>query len=150
MEKEENKDLGILLVAGLGIGGYFLWKYFKPGPEDVEKGFNISQVRWEPIHPFEGQQITITVLGKNNTETGDCFCRMIKDAQEIFYSHEIVEGGGIKSFICDLTMPRILNLRVETGKIIEGIEELHSFQEFEIPSVRMLRINSTQFSQLIN
>ena len=149
-EKPGRDLLTLVLVAGAGIGAYFLWQYLK-GPEDVKKGFNISKISWSPEEPIFGGEIKITVIGKNNTEQGDCYCKIIdlNTQQQVFYDYAIVDKDELKGFTYTTTMPSELKLRIETGKIIEGEEELHSFIEITIKSFASVEIKSTRFSQKI-
>lgn len=156
MEKEaklKSRDiLTLVLVGGIGVGVYFLWKYLKKEEhEDVKKGFNISKISWSPEEPIFGGEIKITVIGKNNTEQGDCYCKIIdlNTEQEVFYDHAIVDKDGLKGFIYTTIMPSELRLRIETGKIIEGTDEIHSFMEITITSFASVEIKSTIFSQKI-
>ena len=143
--------LALALVTGAGIGGYYLWKYLKEKPEDIKKGFNISKISWSPEEPIFGGEIKITVIGKNNTEQGDCYCKIIDldTQQQVFYDHAIVDKGGLKGFIYTTIMPSELRLRIETGKIIEEADELHSFIEITIKSFVAVEIKSTSFAQKI-
>lgn len=134
MEEKEKNALTLLLLAGAGIGGYFLWKYFQ-GPKDIKKGFNISKITWNPPSPLKGGEIAITCIGINNTaEQLDGYCKIINldTKQEVFYDHAIVDPKGLKGFTWTTIMPDELKLRFEIGTLIAGKQELNSYQEISI------------------
>lgn len=75
--KGENKTaLGILLLGGVGIGGYFLWKYLKA----PSRGFIISKIYYQqgeetPQFPIAGQPFDVVIIAKNMEDeniTGYC------------------------------------------------------------------------------
>ena len=87
---KKNKALPIIIIAGAGVAGYFLYKYFKEKeeePEHPKKGFNISKYSWEPESPSVGEEVSVTVIGKNITEQADCYCKIINldTQQQVFY-----------------------------------------------------------------
>ena len=99
MAEEKNNDkpinlMPIILIAGVGIGGYFLYKYLtkEKEAEHPEVGFNISNYTI-PASAAPGSEFVITIIAQNNlTEDVDGFCRIIDlDTQEeIFYEHLVV------------------------------------------------------------
>ena len=128
MAEKNKKGLGILLLAGAGVLAYLLW----PIPE--KKGFIIREISWQPPMPEIGQEVVVTVLGKNTTEQADCYCKIINSdtQQEVFYDHAIVNKDELHPFIHTTTMPSELKLRIETGKIIEGKQEISDFKDIVI------------------
>jgi len=130
----ENKNLAIISI--LGVGGVLAWYLLKKeGPIVEKKEFIISKIDY-PFEAQAGSQVTITVMGKNLQEEGDCYCKIInnKTSQVLLDQHEIVGSGEIKSFVLATNMPMDddLSLRIETGKWIEGERERHSYQDISI------------------
>jgi len=126
--EKNNKGLGIILLAGAGIGGYFLYKYLtkEEGPEHPEVGFNISNYTIPASAP-PGSEFTITIIAQNNlTEDIDGFCKIIDlDTQgEIFYEHLVVgttQETKMHTFNFTTTMPNNdFNIRITTGLHLTG------------------------------
>lgn len=130
-EKSSNtsKDLmPFVLVGGLAVGGYFLYKYLtkEKEPEHPEVGFNITNYTIPKSAP-PGSEFTITIIAQNNlTEDIDGFCRIIDlDTQtEIYYNHLIVgitEETKMHTFNFTTTMPnKDFKLRITTGLHLTG------------------------------
>lgn len=70
--KGENKTaLGILLLGGVGIGGYFLWKYLKGGPDITNPDGFVAIKRWyeqdgEAVaNPIAGREFDVVIVAGN-------------------------------------------------------------------------------------
>ncbi len=136
---KDSKIFPIILLGGVGIGGYFLYKYFKEKeekPEEPEVGFNITNYTL-PKSASPDSEITITIIAQNNlTEDIDGFCRIIDlDTQgELFYEHLIVgttEETRIKTFNFTTTMPnKEFKIRITTGN--HSTQEIHSILDWTI------------------
>ncbi len=135
---EGSKIFPIILLAGAGIGGYFLYKYFKEKeePEEPEVGFNITNYTI-PKSASPGSEITITIIAQNNlTEDIDGFCRIIDlDTQgELFYENLIVgttDETRIKTFNFTTTMPnKEFKIRITTGN--HSTQEIHSILDWTV------------------
>ena len=133
VENDFKKVMPVLLLVGVaGVGGYFLLKYLKKEEEEVVKlGFNYSKHEWTPMEPLIGEEVTLTVFAKNMTEEADCYWKIIdlNTNQTVLYGHDILLKAVLITFIYVITMPSELKLRVETGKIIGGVEEVHSVKD---------------------
>ena len=135
---KDSKIFPIILLAGAGIGGYFLYKYFKDKeePEEPEVGFNITNYTI-PKSASPGSEITITIIAQNNlTEDIDGFCRIIDlDTQgELFYENLIVgtiDETRIKTFNFTTTMPnKEFKIRITTGN--HSTQEIHSILDWTV------------------
>ncbi len=130
---EDNKGLiAVLLLAGAGIGAYFLLRK----KVDVEKGFNITNYTI-PASAYPNSEFTITIIAQNNlTEDIDGFCRIIDlDTQgELFYEHVVVgttEETKIHTFNFTTLMPnKEFKLRISTGNHLTS--EIHSVLDWTI------------------
>ena len=135
---KDSKIFPIILLAGAGIGGYFLYKYFKEKeePEEPEVGFNITNYTI-PKSASPSSEITITIIAQNNlTEDIDGFCKIIDlDTQgELFYEHLIVgttDETKIKTFNFTTTMPnKEFKIRITTGN--HSTQEIHSILDWTV------------------
>ncbi len=170
IKKNEKKDLlPLVLLAGIGVGGYFLWKYLKKDeipPPDNPTGFIIIQKYYKqedkiidfPI-PEKEFDIIITVMNGSRTETVDGYCDIINsDTEEIVFSETInnVEPRKTNIFIYTTLMPQTtLNLTVKTGRIVNTEKIIdHSMPLKIIPGEspelpEFAEIKATSFSQKI-
>jgi len=150
---KNNKALPIIILAGVGIAGYFLYKYLKEDkPEHPEEGFNITNYTI-PKSASPNSEITITIIAQNNlTEDIDGFCRIIDsdNQQELFYEHTIVgttEETRIKTFNFTTIMPnKEFKLRITTGN--HSTQEIHSVLDWTINLIPspMDQINIEEFT----
>ena len=162
--KESTDITPIIMLGALGVGGYFIYKYFKekaPDPSNPD-GFNISKLYYEQ----EGEMIDFPIVGKNfdiviiainksKTETVNGYCDIINlDTDETIFSETItIEPITLKTFVHTMIMPEIqLNVAIKTGRIIDSEKvEDHSWPleiipgEQPIPPGIEAEIISTEF-----
>ena len=139
----------IVLIAGVGIGGYFLWKYFKDEePEDPEVGFNITNYQI-PKNALTGSEISIVIIAQNNLEEDiDGFCKIINldNQSTLYYEHAIVgitPQTKIYTFNFITTMPFTeFNLRITTGS--HTTQEIHSVLDWTINLGEVLGMKITE------
>lgn len=136
MVKKKNnsnseKILPIMLIGGLSIGGYFLYKYLKE--DEVEKeGFVIISTPNFPTMAVVGSKVNITAIGKNiEEESFSCFMKIINQATgEILAPRQTANvGTGLtKEFSLEFIMPDVSFIRVEiqSGRIIDSEEKIDS------------------------
>jgi len=126
-EKNNSKNLiPIVMLAGMGVGGYFVWKkYFK---EDEKEGFIwLRSVGLSP-EAVVGSTINANVIGKNNTgESSLCFIKLIdQETGELLAPRqsEQVGAGLSKQFNFEFMIPDkpLLRLDMKTGRIINNEE----------------------------
>ena len=130
---EDNKGLtAVLILAGAGIGAYFLLRE----KEDVKKGFNITNYTI-PKNTFVGSEIVISIIAQNNLdEEIDGFCRIIDlDTQEeLYYDHAIVgitDETKMHTFNFATVMPnKDWKLRITTG--LQSTQEVNSVLNWTI------------------
>ncbi len=130
---EDNKGLiAVLLLAGAGIGAYFLLRK----KVDVKKGFNITNYKIPKSVP-PSAEIIISIIAQNNfDEEIDGFCRIIDlDTQEeLFYDHAIVgitEETKMHTFNFTTPMPnKEFRLRITTGE--HPTQDIHSVLDWTI------------------
>lgn len=161
----KSKDaLALALVAGAGIGAYFLWKYFKEkDPPPINPGgFNISKLYYEQEgemidFPIPGREFDIVIIAvnKSRTETITGYCDIINlDTEETIFSETVtVEPITLKTFIHTMIMPETtLNVVIKTGRIIDSEKIVDHIWPLEIiPGEKpiIVEIKSTIFSQKI-
>ncbi len=127
----DKKGLGIALLAGAAVGGFFLWNYFKKGgpSPDNPSGFIISKLYLSQAgdiiqFPNPGEEFNVVVVGKNNgNESVEGYCDISNtDTQEVVFSEsDVVPSKEIKTFTYSTVMPEtILNLLIETGRVVNG------------------------------
>ena len=140
VKKEDNGNLGklmpIVILSGLGIGGYFIWKkYFK---KEEKVGFVWLRSEITPPSAMPGDTITVVVVGKNNTgESQLCFIKLVdQETGELLtpVQSDQVGAGLSKQFTFEFVMPDTLSLRfnVHFGRIINGREEVDDTQVYTI------------------
>ena len=138
MAEENSGDLmRLVILAGLGLGGYFIWeKYFKE--EEEKKGFIGLSYEFIPPTAAVGETITGTIIGKNKTEESYlCFIKLTNQATgELLAPLQSAQvGAGLsKQFIFEFEMPdtRSLRFNIHFGRIIEGKEKIDDTQVFTI------------------
>lgn len=124
-----RKVLPILLLGGLGVGGYFIWKKYFKKAEEKEGFIRVSSPL--PTGAKEFETIIVNVFGKNNTkESHLCFIKIIdKTTMEPIVPMQSVDvGAGItKQFNFEFTMrEEDIRLEIQTGRIINGEEIIDS------------------------
>lgn len=134
-----SKDLiPIILIGGLGVGGYFLYKYLKEEPE--KEGFIwLRSVGLSP-EAVVGSIINATVVGKNNTkESHLCFIKLVdQETGELLAPIQSAQvGAGLsQQFTFEFMMPNkpILRLDMKTGRIINSEEIVDDRRPYTITS----------------
>jgi len=141
MAKEKNNNLSnlmpIVILAGVGVGGYFIWKkYFKK--EEEKEGFIWLRAEFNPASAEVGETITGILVGKNNTqESYLCFIKLVNQETGNLLApiqSEQVGAGLSKQFTFEFVMPDTLSLRfnVHFGRIIDGKEKIDDTQVYTI------------------
>jgi len=132
----DKKALGIVLLAGAGIGGYFLWKYFKK--DEKKEGFVWLRSEITPPQATAGETINAIIVGKNNTETFHlCFVKLVnQETGELLAPLQSAQvGSGLsQQFTFEFIMPDTPSLRfnVHLGRIIDGVEKIDDTQVYTI------------------
>ena len=125
VEKKKDDLLPIIMIAGLGVGGYFLYKYLKK--DGMKEGF-IRVSSPIPSEVKEGEIVSVTVMGKNTTRNSHlCFIQIVdQETGNLLTPQQStqVEAGLSQQFTFDFTMPgKVLRVEIQTGRIID-IEEI--------------------------
>ncbi len=141
MAKNNNSNMKdiipIVMIAGMGVGGYFLYKYFKKDEEE-KKGFIWLRSEITPPQATIGETITAVIIGKNNTEESHlCFIKLInQETGELLTPLQSAQvGAGLsKQFTFEFVMPDTTSLRfsVHFGRIIDGDEKIDDTQVYTI------------------
>ena len=128
-EKKGAGALGIVLLGGVGVGGYFLWKYFKGNGVVNPDGFIISKIAIiqegeEVQFPRRDTEFDISIIARNRGgETVNGYCEITDtNTQEIvlYEAATAVPSMEIHTFTYTTTMPgTVLNLKIETGRIVD-------------------------------
>jgi len=151
---EEDSLTDFILLGGIGISGYFLWKYFKKGPEDIEQGFNITNYTI-PKTAFPGSQVDIVIIAQNNTdEEMDGYCRIIDidTLGEVAYDHVIVGTTPETkmhtfNFVFAMSGDE-LKLNITTGN--HTTQDIHSGLNWTITPIDLMDIHYTNFVLVLN
>ncbi len=141
MTKKNNSTnfrdiIPIIMIGGVGIGGYFLWKYFKK--DEVKTGFIWLRSEITPPQATVDETINVVLVGKNNTEEDHlCFIKLInQETGELLIPLQSAQvGAGLsKQFTFEFTMPDTPSLRfnVHFGRIIDGEEIIDDTQVYTI------------------
>lgn len=149
----EKDVMAILLLAGAGVGGYFLWKYLK-GPEIPPPinpdGFVIVERYYlqdekKVDFPISDKQFSVVIVGMNSSRTKivDGYCKITNsDTQSVVFDEPAYDVDMRKTNVFTYTaiMPKtILKLTVETGRIINAEEAVDHSIELEIIPANMSR-----------
>lgn len=151
MAKKKNstnsKDLiSLMILAGVGVGGYFIWKKYFKKPEPEKKGF-IYVSGTLPTKAEIGKIVTLDIFGKNNTEEDYlCFMQITnQETGEILAPMQSVqvEAGKSKEFSFEFMMPdENLRVEIQTGRIIDDKQTIDNKYPFTIqaiiPELKML------------
>ena len=134
MAKENNstnsKDLmPIILIGGLSVGGYFIWKKFFKKEEEEKRGFQDLSIEF-PSFAMVGEIVIGIIIGKNYEDKSYlCFVELVdQENGELLASRQIAEvGAGLsKQFIFEFVMLNKPSLRfnIHFGRIINGQDEI--------------------------
>jgi len=130
MAKTKSKDdlMALILLGGAGVGGYFVYKYFKK--DEGKKGF----IRVSSPLPSEaegGETINVTIFGKNTTSQSHlCFVKIVnQETTNLLAPRQTaqVNAGLSRQFDFSFEMPfQDLRLEIQTGRIIDSQEIIDS------------------------
>lgn len=129
VKKKGLSIMPIVLIAGVGVGGYFIWKYFK---KEETEGFVIISTPNFPTKAIVGSTVNVTAIGKNlENESYLCFMKIINQGTgEVISTKQTsnVGAGLTKEFTFEFVMPDIPFLRVEiqAGRMIDNVEKIDS------------------------
>ncbi len=144
MAKENNSTnfkniMPIIMLAGIGVGGYFIWKKFFKEEQEVRRGF------WPIKFPsgmnkMVGELVSGIVIGKNfENESYLCFVKLVnQETGELIAPRQTAEvGAGLsRQFIFEFVMPDkpSIRLNVNCGRIIDGEEKIDKIEIWTISS----------------
>jgi len=127
-EKKSFDITPIILLAGLGVGGYFIWKkFFKKEEERI--GFQDVSIDF-PTNVVVGGTVTGIIVGKNYEEESYlCFVKLVdQETGELLAPRQTSEVGASlsKQFIFEFVMPDKPSLRfnIHFGRIINNEEQI--------------------------
>lgn len=135
MAEEKNNDkpinlMPIILLAGLGVGGYFIWKkFFKKEKAEPLSGFQDLSINF-PINAVVGETINGIIVGKNyENESHSCFIKLVdQETGELLAPKQTIEvGAGLsQQFTFEFIMPDKPSLRfnIHFGRIIGGEDQI--------------------------
>jgi len=128
-EKKSFDIMPIILLAGLGVGGYFIWKKFFKEDEEEKTGFQALSIEF-PTNVVVGEIVNGIIVGKNYEEESYlCFIKLVdQETGELLAPRQSVEvGAGLsKQFLFEFVMPDKLSIRfnIHLGRIIDGEEQI--------------------------
>ncbi len=126
----DKKGLGIALLAGAGVGGFFLWKVLKK--DEGKEGFVVISTPNRPVKAVVGSTVNVTAIGKNlENKSHLCFMKIINQGTgEVIATRQTsnVGEGLTKEFTFEFIMIDISFLRIEirAGRIIDNEEKIDS------------------------
>ena len=127
-EKKTVDVMPIILLAGFGIGGYFIWKKFFKKEEELT-GFQDLSIEF-PINVVVGETVNGTIVGKNYEDKSYlCFIKLVdQETGELLAPKQSAEvGAGLsKQFLFEFVMPDKPSIRfnIHFGRIIDGEEKI--------------------------
>ena len=135
MAEEKNNDkpinlMPIILLAGVGVGGYFIWKkFFKKEKEEPLSGFQDLSIAF-PTNAVVGETVVGIIIGKNYEDKSHlCFVELVDQETGVLLTPRQTEevGAGLsQQFTFEFIMPDKPSLRfnIHFGRIIDGEDQL--------------------------
>ena len=128
-EKKSIDIMPIILLAGLGIGGYFIWKKFFKEDDEEKTGFQDLSIEF-PTNVIVGETVNGTIVGKNYEDKSHlCFIKLVdQETGELLAPQQTIEvGAGLsKQFLFEFVMPDKPSIRfnIHFGRVIDGEEKI--------------------------
>ena len=135
MAEKKNNDkpinlMPIILIAGIGVGGYFIWKtFFKKDEEEPLSGFQDLSIAF-PTNAVVGENVVGIIIGKNYEDVSHlCFVELVDQETGVLLTPRQTEevGAGLsQQFTFEFIMPDKPSLRfnIHFGRIIGGEEQI--------------------------
>jgi hypothetical protein len=123
-----GEGFGLIILGAAGVAAYFLLQ---------KKGFVILKVLEIPALAKAGNIISPTIFGENKGKvTQKCFIKLIdRETTQLLAPIQTADVGpeASQQFTFQFTMPnKILDLQVQTGRIINNVEKIDDKKAFTI------------------